>query len=53
MADNTVKKITNIVIFTPYRTGSTVGTQTRILCRLLDSPQSQTGNVGKYNQTER
>ncbi len=53
MAENTVKKITNIVMVTPSMTGSTVDTQIRILCKLLDSPQSQTGNLGKYSQMER
>lgn len=53
MAENTVKKITNIVMVTPSMTGSTVGTQTRILYRLLGNPQNQTGNVGKYSQMER
>jgi len=53
MALNKLKKITNIVIVTPRMTGSTVGTQTHILHTLLDSRQSQTGNVGKYSQMER
>jgi len=53
MALNKLAKINTIVIVTPNMTGSTVGTQIRILHTLLDSPQSQTGNVGKYSRTER
>ena len=53
MALNKLKKINTIVIVTPNMTGSTLDTQIRILCKLLGNPQNQTGNVGKYSQTER